>query len=340
MKFGLGPYGEIAGDGIEDLLEQAALAELFGFDSVWLRERHRLGGRSAAVAPLAAGIAARTTAIRVGLMPIVGLVNPIFVAEDIAVVDCLSGGRVVFAPGRALADEASSYRYDPSVMEKRFGESLEVIQKSWSPVPFQHDGEHFRMPGRLPANTEAAGADKLSVTPKPAQPTVPTWLPLRTAADADLARRLGVPGLGTAAHRRDELRALFEAAAGDVPAPVTALVRDVHVAESDDEAWKAALPGLTRLYEAYRDEGLLSGSGDALELARDRAVVGTPDRCIDEIERYRDELGVDYFICRLCLPGLGHERISMATRFFGQAVVSEFRMYGFPPELRMRSPLS
>lgn len=340
MKFGLGPYGEIAGDGIDDLLGQAALAERYGFDSVWIRERHRGGGRSAAVAPLAAGVAARTTAIRIGLMPIVGLVNPVYLAEDIAVVDCLSGGRIVFAPERALAEEAGSYRCAAGVMDDRFGESLEVIRKSWSPVPFQHDGRHFRVPGRLPGNTEAAGLDKLSVTPKPAQPAVPTWLPLRSAADADLARRLGLPVLGTAAHQRDELRALFEAAAGDVPVPVTALVRDVHVAESDDEAWRAALPGLTGLYAAYREEGLLSGSADVAELARDRAVVGSPDRCIEEIERYRDELGVGYLICRLCLPGLGHEQVSSTTRFFGQAVVSEFRMYGFPQALRMRSPLS
>jgi alkanesulfonate monooxygenase SsuD/methylene tetrahydromethanopterin reductase-like flavin-dependent oxidoreductase (luciferase family) len=343
MKFGLGPYC-VGGAGGEELLAQASAAEQHAFDSVWVEERQATRGDPVAAAPVAAAAAVRTTAVRIGVMPVLGLVNPVYVAEDIAVLDCLSGGRVLFAPARPLAAEMRARRLDRDSAGARFAESLEVVWRSWSPVPFRHDGPHYRIPGRIAANTECVGIDQVSVTPKPAQAIVPTWLPLATAQDAQLAHRFGLPVIGTAAQTAAELAPLLALARGERGGngarPLTALVRDVFVDADNEQAWRVARPGLEALYARYRAEGLIAGGGRALDLASERAVIGSVDHCIEQIAGYRDELAVDYLICRIALPGIEPARAGEAIEFFGQAVISEFRMTGFPPELRMRAPIA
>jgi len=61
------------------------------------------------------------------------------------------------------------------------------------------------------------------------------------------------------------------------------------------------------------------------EIGRDRFVVGTPDQCIEKIRKFRDEFGVDHFICRLYFPGMPHEHIMQELRLMADEVFPAFK---------------
>lgn len=336
MKFGLGPFPAVSAaddaDGYRTLLEHAALAELEGFDSVWVDEGDQFGGGSPFT--LGAAIATRTHAARIAVRPVVGTTHPIDVAEDCAALDNIANGRLVFAP-RELPPPAPLAAYDISTAEARdrFWEALEIIARAWSPEPFAHAGRFWKIPAELPEHDKPHDSTTVSVTPKPAQVSVPIWVGV---ADDDGARRaamLGLPVLGEALEHRDVLarrialhrEALGEARRFVTPCPV---IRDVVVAETSTEAWAAAEPALDAL--------LPPGAGGIRDRAAGRAVVGDVDEVIDEIARYV-EIGVNHLICRLALPEIGPAAVRRSLLLLGRGVVPHFRMFNLPPAVQART---
>jgi alkanesulfonate monooxygenase SsuD/methylene tetrahydromethanopterin reductase-like flavin-dependent oxidoreductase (luciferase family) len=354
MRFGLGPFelGSFGGQPHEELyeeaLEQCELAEEMGFDSVWFAERHFTAeGACPSAETLAAAAAMRTRSIRIGVLPKPILTNPLYVAEDVAVLDSISGGRaqVALVP-RCASGELAGYGVAPADAEGRFLESIEILRRSWAPIPFAHDGKHWRLPARdLRGNPFAEGINEINVTPKPAQLEVPLWVAARDESDVEIAARLGLPWLGSPLDTLDDLkrkRDLYTRALGPsgrgVGSPLFPVIRDVYLAESMEEARSDVEEGILALYRSYQQQGLASGLPSTFaELAKDRFVVGDPDHVIRDIERYRDEAHVSYVVCRIVAPGLPHSKAMAAIRFFGQAVVPEFRMVGFPSEVRRRT---
>jgi alkanesulfonate monooxygenase SsuD/methylene tetrahydromethanopterin reductase-like flavin-dependent oxidoreductase (luciferase family) len=71
----------------------------------------------------------------------------------------------------------------------------------------------------------------------------------------------------------------------------------------------------------------LTGLDDPLfkHLAEDRFIIGTPEDCIGEIEKYRDELGIKYIACRMVFPQATHEIISGLIKTFGKKVIPNVR---------------
>lgn len=353
MRFALGPCLLTGPDPArlpelyDELLEQAHVAEEYGFDALWVGEHH---GTAEGFCPsptlVAAAIASAAPALRLGVCLALPLTHPIPLAEDVALVDCISNGRAMVAVSSGeRAGDLAARGIPPDEQASRFAEALEIVLRSWAPTPFAFDGRHWRVPGRRPENVFAAGIDQVSVTPKPVQASLPVWLAARTADEVRLAAQLGLPLLGRAHETFAELRAkyalydeLLAKAGRREIGTVRPLVREVYIAESDARAEAEAAGPLRWLYERYRAWGLLPEvPDDFAALSRERFVVGGVDRCVAELQRYRDELGVNYVICRLALPGLPHLRALDAIRLFGQAVVSEFRMASFPAEIRMRS---
>jgi alkanesulfonate monooxygenase SsuD/methylene tetrahydromethanopterin reductase-like flavin-dependent oxidoreductase (luciferase family) len=340
MKFGLGPFPADASDRYPEFLEQAARAEEEAFDSVWVDPGRQFGGGSPF--PLGAAAARRTSAVRIGVRPITGLVHPIYLAEDAAALDVISRGRLLLGlsdhPGIGPLD---AYGVSAGDARSRFWESVEVLHRSWAPEPFSHEGKHWKVPAGMPEHTLAAGSVKLSVTPKPAQVSIPTWV---SPSDDDGIRRaaaLGLPVLGEAWETRAELAARFksyrEAAGESLAARLLPAVRDVHVAETQDQAWTAAEPALAAQYGDYEDAGKL-GNGAAIRArAANRAIVGDVDSVITELRGYQEETGLNYVICRLALPGLSPEAVRMSMTLMGRGVIPAFRMYDMPEAIRART---
>jgi alkanesulfonate monooxygenase SsuD/methylene tetrahydromethanopterin reductase-like flavin-dependent oxidoreductase (luciferase family) len=354
MRFGLGPFelGSFGGRPHEELyeeaLEQCELAEEMGFDSVWFAERHFTAeGACPSAETLAAAAAVRTRGVRIGVLPKPILTNPLYVAEDVAVLDSISGGRIQVAVAATCASgELAGYGVPPEETQGRFLESIEILRRSWAPTPFAHDGQHWHIPGRdLRGNPFAEGIDEINVMPKPAQLEVPLWVAARDESDVKTAARLGLPYLGSPLDTLDELkrkRDLYERALGasarSAASHLFPVIRDVYLAESVEEARSDVEEGILALYHGYQQQGLASGLPSAfVDLAKDRFLVGDPDHVIRDIERYRDEAHVSYLVCRIVAPGLPHSKAMAAIRFFGQAVVPEFRMVGFPSEVRRRT---
>lgn len=137
--------------------EQAALAEDANFTTCWFTEHHfaHNGFLNAPPNPIliCADIAARTERLRVGTCPVVlPDWHPLRVAEDIAMLDNLSGGRVDFGVGKGINERATiqfnidADRRDNDRSYRLFRECLEIILKAWTDEAFTHEGEFYRFP--------------------------------------------------------------------------------------------------------------------------------------------------------------------------------------------------
>jgi alkanesulfonate monooxygenase SsuD/methylene tetrahydromethanopterin reductase-like flavin-dependent oxidoreductase (luciferase family) len=182
MKLGLGPVPlkDATRKELERLARHAVAAS---FDSVWVEESRAegVGGGLAAAAMLGQAVP-----IRLGAVVDAALYHPLYLAEDVAIADLTSQGRIEVL--LRLATSASS-RYEAPTDQGWFEEHLEVLAAALSGAHLQWNGEHLRVPARLDANQPAP--ERLALNPMPAQPAVPIWIESTAGWMADLARTLG-----------------------------------------------------------------------------------------------------------------------------------------------------
>ena len=163
-------------EAFEDVFATAASAEEFGFDGVWLAERHFAppGGvrpvPSVVASPLiiATAIAARTSRIRVGTAVLVlPLGHPVRMAEEVATIDNISQGRLDLGIGRSgLPWSYSGYDIPYSESRDRFNEFFDVMKLAWTQDQFSYEGKYYTF-------------QDVPLVPKPYQKPYP---PLRYAA--------------------------------------------------------------------------------------------------------------------------------------------------------------
>jgi alkanesulfonate monooxygenase SsuD/methylene tetrahydromethanopterin reductase-like flavin-dependent oxidoreductase (luciferase family) len=170
-----------------------------------------------------AGAAAVTERMRIATgCLLVPLYAPLKLAEDVAVLDCLSNGRFVFgvAPGY-VSEEFAAHGVPREERQARFWEALDLLQQAWTQDSFSFDGRFFQVP-------------ETSVTPKPIQSPVPIWYGL--SGPRSLARAAGRGGvlMPSPRHGIPEIRehlAIWREAGGAVDElPV---MREVFVARDD-----------------------------------------------------------------------------------------------------------
>jgi alkanesulfonate monooxygenase SsuD/methylene tetrahydromethanopterin reductase-like flavin-dependent oxidoreductase (luciferase family) len=182
MRLGVGPIS-LRGATRQTLEGLAAKATASSFDAVWVSESRAdgVGGGLAAAAMLG-----QVVPIRVGAAVDAGLYHPLYLAEDIAIADLTSQGRIEVL--LRLATSASE-RYESSDEQSWFEEQLHVFAAALSGAHIQWSGEHLRVPARIEANQPAP--ERLALNPRPAQPAVPIWLESSERWMDDLARRFG-----------------------------------------------------------------------------------------------------------------------------------------------------
>src|ERR1700674_4755263 len=144
----------------QDILAQIELGDVLGFDTVWLGELHFSRGFSILANPLMvlAAAAQRTTRIRLGTaVTLLPMHNPVKIAEEAAICDILSDGRLELGVGRGTAPlHYAGYNIPMEESRERFEEALDFIIGAWSSRSFSFDGKYFR-------------ARQLSLTPRPVQ---------------------------------------------------------------------------------------------------------------------------------------------------------------------------
>ena len=137
-------------DVIEESLREAELSEELGYDVIWLAEHHFDGG-CAYVDPttFAAAIAARTTNIKIGFaVAQMALHHPIRFAEQIALVDNISKGRVIVGVGRGTAYNFYEFRgfgIDPDEAHDMLLEVEDILVESWTTNNYKHNGKYWQV---------------------------------------------------------------------------------------------------------------------------------------------------------------------------------------------------
>ena len=128
---------------IEETIEQCVLADEMGFDTIWFVEHHFLTGFSMSPCPEAifGALSRLTKRIRLGFgVVILPYHHPVRVAERVAMIDHMSGGRVDFGTGRSAPYEQTGMGIDPRNTRDMWEESLSMIPKIWEDGLFEWEG--------------------------------------------------------------------------------------------------------------------------------------------------------------------------------------------------------
>lgn len=275
-----------------DLAEQGEIAERIGFDSFWLPESH-FGGDNSIPSPLMllAAVSARTTRIRLGstsyLLPIR---HPIQAAEEVAVLDRLSNGRVILGVGRGFQDTMYTV-FDVPIKDKRkrFKANLEIMIAAWQGKPVAEDGDG------LPAY----------LAPLPVQkPHPPIWVAAFGPLAIKQAGTLGLPYIASPVETMASLQENYSLhrdhaeRAGHREIDTTPVMRTLFISENQ------------RLVSTVR-ENLEHEAANRLRKqaasVQDWAIVGDMAYVTEKISEYEDTLGLNYLIARGRIPGVSNE---------------------------------
>lgn len=333
-----------------EMLEQVEYAELLGFDEVWLAEHHGSDyGSMPSPQVAAAAIAQRTERMRIGIaVSNLTFDWPVRIAEDYAMVDVLSGGRLDFGVGRGYQPhEFRNMGAGERQAESRevFVEALAIIRGLWSKPtgqPFSYHGKHFDI-------------TDVDCRPTPVQrPTPPIYLASISPESFDLAVAQGCNMLVTPTlMTMPELNAFVV----DAKRRLRDLGRDIleldfpmnwqiHLAETEQAAVDNAREALTWYfdsvlsivpqgedvppsYERYAE--LVSATdkagGVTVDGLRDGGVVyvGDPDGLIRQLESLHDETGLQHLICWMRFGGLDHHKVLRSMELFAEHVMPRFR---------------
>lgn len=164
----------------QDAGRLAQAAEAAGFDVFWLSEHHGWAdGYLPSPLVVAAAVAATTSRIRIGTgLAVAPLHNPVRLAEEAAVVDHLSNGRLILGLGAGyLPQEFRSAGFEWSGRGRRLEETVAVLRSAWTGRPFTHKGSIFNL-------------DEVTVTPAPVQQPLPIWIGAYAPAAVERAGRV------------------------------------------------------------------------------------------------------------------------------------------------------
>jgi alkanesulfonate monooxygenase SsuD/methylene tetrahydromethanopterin reductase-like flavin-dependent oxidoreductase (luciferase family) len=333
MKFGISlsgmaqqPMGADMGRRFNEIVEYVRMARKLGFDLVYQGQHYLTHPYQQFQAmPLLARLAAEAEGMRIVATLLIPTHHPVDLAERVATMDVITGGRFVVSAALGYRDEEyRAFGVDRRRRVARFMECLEVMVRLWTEEEVSFHGRHFQLEGAR------------SVLKPLQRPHPPIWV----AANSEAAiRRAGKHGYtwyinphATYATIEGQIAVYREAGrASGAPLPAGLPIgREVYLHEDARQARLEAQPFLGGKYEAYAHWGqdrALPGSESFdrsfEELARDRFIVGTPEECVADLERYRS-LGVDCAILRMIWPGMDLKAGLRSMRLFAQRVMPRF----------------
>jgi alkanesulfonate monooxygenase SsuD/methylene tetrahydromethanopterin reductase-like flavin-dependent oxidoreductase (luciferase family) len=309
-----------------EVLDNAALIESLGYDFVFVAEHHFMDiGCMPGVLPMLGAIAARTSTIKIGTYVLVlPLHHPMRVAEDVAVLQEVSQGRVVLGvAGGYRPEEFAGYGVDRSQRGRLMDDGIAAIRRAWNP----------------PAGVDPTDAGPgVVLTPVP-EPAPPIWVGGFAPAAVDRAVRLGDGYMigGAGAVPSDEPYGYYVDALarhGKTQADVPLIGnRIAHVAATDEQAWTEARESVLTRFNAYaqwfKESGDTAVVGNQAVagtegLPRDQFVIGSPATCIESIRTYRAKFPVDILTFDANQPGLDPAAARRGLELFAREVIPAF----------------
>lgn len=328
------------------ILDQVVALEELGYDAVWFGEHHYARYSFGSPAAMAVAAAARTSRIRLGTgVSLVPLHHPLRLAEEYAMVDVLSGGRLEYGIGRGFLKSAYDlFGIDTEESTRRYREGAEVILAAWraSGRAFDTYGEFWPL----------RGAE--CFPPPVQQPHPPVYASGAATLDSYLwAARQGL-NLATAFFlpRQDFVRDAIAryraelADAGHDPSTRQVLgVIQMYCGESDEEAasrgWEftrnylrffsgldARNPHEAEAYRSYHQRGSGRTMGDLTYEQFDRSnlsLIGGPERVADKLRWVRDFYEPDGLLLEVAQGAMPPEQVVPVCERFARQVMPHFR---------------
>ncbi len=322
------PTREDAAGTMDAMIEEGILAEKAGFHSIQVPDRH---GRTECYFPgpfqLLSILAHETSRVALGSYALVNtLYHPMLIAEQCAVIDNLSRGRLYMTWARGYHEGYWDYFGVPKErLLGRFLENVRVIEQAYRGERFSHQGDCYEVRDAL-------------LSPQPYQrPHFPFWgggqFKPSIERSARYAEAWTCDGFPIQRATWDEqVGAYRSACAEEGKKPFIVLLRNGWVADSFEEAARQFGEHYVDEMRFYCRQGILAHHPDfdtpekiTAQSTREHVVVGTPQQCIERLEQYEEELGVDYVTMRFRMvkgPSLQATREQILR--FGEEVVAHF----------------
>lgn len=324
-------------------------AEALGFDAVWMAEHHF---HPYCINPdpllLATHVAARTKTIRIGTAAnIATLIHPVRIAEQAAMLDNLSGGRVDIGLAKGYGPrEFRGYGVDQRLAKERQIEAIEIIMGCLTQEGFTYEGKHFQVPYGV------------TLRPRPIQqPHVRVALATGGTPDTlQLAARLGlsfyVPYQGR--KQLEKHKAIYAEAARAAGKPQAetdrllshlAVMQTSYIAPTNDESYQEAKAGVDWMSECIRSvnkpedldkwpvelQQLLKGQIERPDRGYEdydsywkAFIYGDPARANERIQHLKDA-GFDNIIVGFSFGGLPYDKVRRSMRLFAEKVMPHFK---------------
>jgi len=298
--FGTHPLNKPSPENFGAIETLAKAARDSGFDMVWAGQ-HYLVTHFQKFQPIPAlsRVSAYTGTMYLNITDLIPLNHPVRLAEELASMDAMTGGRMVLTAALGYADhEFASFGVPKSERLARFLEAVEVIKRLWTEDNVTFKGRFFTLDG-------------VTMNPKPVQkPRPPIWMTADNSKGVIRTARHGDVWLMSSHSRIAELKeliALYEEHRGDrrqdfhdigINRP---LMRVTFIAPTLKEAIDEARPHIEKFWRDYygtmNQASEMNSTDDFSQpfekLWQDRFLLADPSRCVEEIARYREELGVD-----------------------------------------------
>jgi alkanesulfonate monooxygenase SsuD/methylene tetrahydromethanopterin reductase-like flavin-dependent oxidoreductase (luciferase family) len=312
-------------------IEIAQTAERLGFETVWLAEHH-FSNYSHSSQPFVflSHLAALTSRIRLGtaIIPL-PLHDPLFVAEQAAAVDVLSGGRLELGLGKGY----QKYQSDRLVIEKNadpeaFQEMVDLTVKALCGQPFTFEGKTRSVPETL-------------IYPHPIQQPPPIWCVVNSSNPEAVAAAAGrgfnlftgvLEPISSLTNVRKQVDAL------NLGHPIRiGTQRPVFVTETESEAaeiveearWNGRVSVGMRYEFGRIEQGVAVATPFPEEpstetILEDHVIAGTPERCIHQIRTIQNGLGADTFNCSFWFGDMAQDRVLSSMSLFADKVMPAF----------------
>jgi alkanesulfonate monooxygenase SsuD/methylene tetrahydromethanopterin reductase-like flavin-dependent oxidoreductase (luciferase family) len=335
------PEGQEPTQVYQDTTEQIQYAEELGFSSAWLAEHHfsRYGLGSSQLI-LAAKIAGQTKRIRFGTAVLVPpLHHPIRLAEDIAMLDQVSGGRVEIGVGRGSAGyEYAGYNLSREESQARYQETIKIVLGLWTTPDFSYSGQFYNF-------------QHVNLVPPPLQkPHPPLYIAAtRTPATLEFVANSGQPIIvgvvldHTAAldlcHRFIKMA---KEAGHDMSMARIPYFRYLYVAETAEQARRDTREAMEWTQDMIQWRGTFSSGSEVYEsieayrrtrttqptsyehIAENRAFFGTPDEIVGKIRALQAE-GIENFGCNFTFGSMPNDKVKRSMELFAKEVMPKLQ---------------
>jgi len=308
------------------MFEQIIEVEKLGFDQAWVTEHHfgSYGGSLPHPPTFLSAVAQMTSRIRLGVaVAVLPLHRPIDLAEQYAMADVISNGRIDFGIGKG--SEPVEYRKFGASQDEatqRFHESAEIIRQGWSDEPVNFRGEFYQY-------------ENVNILPKPMQrPHPPIWV--GATRNEETFRWAGEQGY-------DLMTIPFVHPSTDALRDLVKIYRDalarsghdfvggqvlgkfhIYVSDSFERGMREAAPFMKNYSDIHHQVDptrKLTERDIGSDMARGFIIVGDPERCSDTIQRWHEESGITTFSGTFHFGGMPQELALKNIRLFAERVM-------------------